>query len=777
MEERTNIDLKKLTDKQKMLVSQIGYLDISDEGIKKIKQDGLTIKELSQYLDSEYADKPYLGNLIPKEGFDVVAGKDTISSEKELVQELIDAQLGDLKITDIISMDSGMHSITNGFKAMAFEDEIGNKGISYSGSDFDKDFLGDWASTNLGEYITNNSEQVKEAQKFFEKNKNENGNNFIYGHSLGGNLTAHTYVKNYNEIQEAFTINGTPINTDELSKEQIEALNDSKYNCCVVGLDPVSQLKNYNEYEKNVKYIRNNGKNGKNSMYAHAIQSATYDDNGNFIFEDSKEKAYEGEWVLSKAFADTSKVVHSGIQDAKDKLEEKKEFPNVFEKMWKNIKEFVKNVRIEPAEVNLDNIKDSHKVLLSRMSYFDFTEEAFEKIKRGESIKISELSEYIKEENSENQINIEGKSAELKDLIEAGFGELEIVDIAKDESGFGALAFRDKNGNVGISYRPSDLSYDQIEKDWLGANLDEFMTGDSEQANQAKEFFARNKDEQGDNYLYGYSLGGSLANHTYLENYKDIKEAFVWNAPPIEDSIVFYNRNQTEVRNIIEAFNDPEKYQCYATAGDYISQVKSTHLYPNNIKYIQSKYTNDISNLVNNHMAEAVKYDAEGNFKTTTKEKAMDGMLPVSDIMVGTKLMIAPVYYQTKGLNKIKKVITDICEPITDFYDNNLKEPLTELYNKVIKNPITALKNIFLKEEKLALPEATGEKIETKKDIKNISKAFKESYSPLNFVNDAYTLEDAKRALEMSNNPQAFINSKESADGNIQKDNSEEITM
>lgn len=333
MDERNDINLKELTDKQKMLLTQLSYLNITDEGFEKIQQEGVTVRELEQYLDPNNADEPYTGNWgnnkeleellnieykVAETMMDIGAGKGTISTERELLQELIDEGLGDLKITDIISNDKGLDSITNGLQAMAFEDESGNKGISYAGSDFDIDAIGDWVISDAGEYLTNDSQQARDAHEFFERNKDENGNNYIYGHSLGGNLTAHTYVKNYDEIQEAVTINGTPINTDELSKEQIEALNDPKYNCCVVGLDPVSQLKDYGDYADNVKYIRNNGEQGDNPLYAHSIQSATYDENGNLILEDSKEKAYDKENILSKTFTDTAEFVHNGIKDIRN---------------------------------------------------------------------------------------------------------------------------------------------------------------------------------------------------------------------------------------------------------------------------------------------------------------------------------------------------------------------------------------------------------------------------------------------------------------------------
>lgn len=293
MEEKNGVNLAELTDKQKMLLSQVSYLDITDEGMKKIKEKekGLTVSQLKDYLESP--NSQYLGKGLSKEASDIGTGKGTIGTEEDLLEELVNAGLGNLRITDIADEK-------NGFQAMAFEDDSENKGISYRGSDFDH--INDWSDADLVEWVFGTSTQVQEANQFFKKNKDENGNNYIYGHSLGGNLTSHTYINNYNEVQEAFTINGTPLDSNTLTDEQIAALNDSKYNCNVIGNDPVSQLKDYSAYENNVKYIKNNGEQGNNDIYAHTVQAATYDENGNFITEDSKEKAYQEQSGFGKGF-------------------------------------------------------------------------------------------------------------------------------------------------------------------------------------------------------------------------------------------------------------------------------------------------------------------------------------------------------------------------------------------------------------------------------------------------------------------------------------------
>lgn len=430
MDKEKQTNLAKMTDKQKMLISQIGYLNISEEGMNKIQEEGLTIKELNNYLDKDTADKPYIGNflnskelekqagnenVVPEFLIDGGAGKGVISTERELVQELVNEGLGDLKLTDITSMNKGFDNVANGLQAIAFEDERGNKGISYGGSDFDIDIIGDWVISDVGEWLTNNSAQANDADRFFNKNKNENGNNYIYGHSLGGNLTAHTYVKNYNEIQEAFSINGTPLNTRELSKEQIEALNDpEKFSCCVVGEDIVSQVKDYSGYENNVKYIKNNKQNNA-AFYSHTIQAATYDENGNFILENSKEKAYKGENIFFKFFRKTAKDVHGVIHNSTEFIK------NIFEKG----KQFIKSIgKEETKALPSGNVKD--QVILNetvdskkRNKYMDmykvenWISDTYTREQAENAIKMSNNPEkYIKENNKSQSVGIQSKFQE-----------------------------------------------------------------------------------------------------------------------------------------------------------------------------------------------------------------------------------------------------------------------------------------------------------------------------------------------------------------------------
>lgn len=343
----TKVDLSNLSDMQKTMLTQISYLDINEEGMKKIKDGGLKVSELKNHLKNP--NNQFTGNVANNEKLsntitNVIIGKDSILSQKELLDSIIDNKLGNLTITDI-SNDKN-----TGFQAINFKDDYNNNGISYRGSNLgiSKEAIKDWFETNFNEYITNDSKQTQQATEFFSKNKNENGNNFIYGHSLGGNLTSHTFLKNYKEIKEAFTIDGTPINDNLLdTTEKINAFNSKKYNCNIVAGDVVGNLKACEKYEKNIHYIQNNNNLNQSLLSAHLVQSAEFTDNGNFV-KTTKEDAIERMNFIDKTVMNLSQKVHDAKEEflktdlgkyIKDVVEGVKDFTNENIKKLENDKE------------------------------------------------------------------------------------------------------------------------------------------------------------------------------------------------------------------------------------------------------------------------------------------------------------------------------------------------------------------------------------------------------------------------------------------------------
>ena len=274
--------LDEFTDKQKSLLTQLAYIDYDSDKLKKISSNGsITISDLSQVLKDE--NSPYLGKIAEK-----VTGIQT--TQADLIQELKDFGLGNIRIKKI-SRDT-----QSGFFAIAFEDEKGNIGMSFRGTDVSniseliKDSL-----TDATEYITDNDKQVQQAKKFYIENQNENGANYLYGHSLGGNLVEHIYSENYQNIKNAFIINPNHINESLLNtEEKKEAFNNSdRYNCFVIGGDWVSELKECNIFKNNIKYVKNNNQLKHNILSDHAVEAAMYNEKGNFLIND-RQSAYSG---------------------------------------------------------------------------------------------------------------------------------------------------------------------------------------------------------------------------------------------------------------------------------------------------------------------------------------------------------------------------------------------------------------------------------------------------------------------------------------------------
>jgi hypothetical protein len=285
----SELRINELNDMQKTYLTQMSYLDVNEAGMEKIRSDGMTVSEMKQYLAEPEA--AFCGTAcLNQSGFDKTAGAllgdDHVPTNAELLQQLEDMGLGDLRITDIAA-DS-----QTGFQAMAFEDPTGNTGISYRGSDLDlgRGAIKDWLKADFLEYFTGDSEQAQQAMAFFDRNRNDNGQTFVCGHSLGGNLTSHVFAERHEEIGEAFTINGNPINQKALdTQEKIDAFNSSKYNCNMVCGDVVSNLKSFEAYQGNVHYIKNNDSMNPSLLSAHLVQSASLDENGNFVQSDQSE--------------------------------------------------------------------------------------------------------------------------------------------------------------------------------------------------------------------------------------------------------------------------------------------------------------------------------------------------------------------------------------------------------------------------------------------------------------------------------------------------------
>lgn len=216
--------MKDYTDKQNYILNNLGYADIDVEAWAP----GMKLIDL---VDDYY---------------------------KNLLKE---AGLENLEIVDYENNNgSGSHS---GFCAIAFRNpETGERGMSFRGTEnLDKFFSENQVDMmdNINTALEGDSAQKDEALDFFRRNKSPYGDNYLYGHSKGGELASEVYVEYYDEIRQMHVINPQPINPSQLDKKQREALKSDKVDVVIIDGDTVHSLGEWPFSDNNTRIIKNNG--------------------------------------------------------------------------------------------------------------------------------------------------------------------------------------------------------------------------------------------------------------------------------------------------------------------------------------------------------------------------------------------------------------------------------------------------------------------------------------------------------------------------------------
>ncbi|MDR2591044.1 MAG: DUF2974 domain-containing protein [Oscillospiraceae bacterium] len=230
--------LSTLNDKQNSLLNQLAYVDLLSNW-----QSGMTVYEALR------------------------------RAEHELANEFKKNDLDNLILKDYKNLND-----SNGFVGISFITPSGDVGISFRGTEgleklnglFDVDMR-----DNIIASLHGDSKQIREASAFFDKNKCDQGKNYLYGHSKGGNLALEVYVRNYNEIKKVNIINAQPINHFTLNRKQRDALwRDGVINAIVIDGDIVAYLGS-SAYP--IRIVKNNGKD--NTFFGpHHISSMKFDD-------------------------------------------------------------------------------------------------------------------------------------------------------------------------------------------------------------------------------------------------------------------------------------------------------------------------------------------------------------------------------------------------------------------------------------------------------------------------------------------------------------------
>lgn len=239
--------LSNLNDKQNHLLTQLSY----QSHILKNKYNGKTLDAIYKHMVFTY-------------------GKD--NSDVKSFKKYIDAGLGNIAVKDV-----GNDTIT-GFGAVAFEDSSGNVGISYRGTDGLKlESANDWVG-NISSMATGLSAQTAQAEAFYEKNRGSEGDNYLYGHSKGGNLAQSVFVNHYDEIGQMHNLNPQPINPYGLRPDQIAALNSDKIDIVVTEGDYVWFLGSLGYSFDMIRVMDNPA-----GSDAHTYDGKRYDNNGNIL--------------------------------------------------------------------------------------------------------------------------------------------------------------------------------------------------------------------------------------------------------------------------------------------------------------------------------------------------------------------------------------------------------------------------------------------------------------------------------------------------------------
>lgn len=378
----------------------------------------------------------------------------------------------------------------------------------------------------------------------------------------------------------------------------------------------------------------------------------------------------------------------------------------------------------------LNDLTEYQQSLLTRLSYLNISFDKFQQLKQSKGkITISDLQSIILSPNEPYLGNlrvphlkrvlsgVEITNLELlKELESAELGSLEVLDLDhSNQSGFNGICFQDSMQNVGFSFRGTDLkTFSSLATDSL-ADIEAFLTNHNKQINQAEALFLAHQSSSGQNFLFGHSLGGFLAESIYSQNHENIANAFVINPLHIDSQSL-------DSQATIAAFNNPSKFSCFVTGGDYVSSINNPTLFANNVHYVANndKYLN---NPIGNHLIECALFDDQGAFVECTKEEAFAG-------------------HESPELEAAIKFIKQ--EPVRGFFSKSF---LT------LKNYFSAiklyLKNLFKKEE--------PEKVSSRHDpLAEKSTDFKKRMNPENYP-DGHTSEkgamDSLNAVEHQGSP------------------------
>ena len=280
-----------------------------------------------------------------------------------------------------------------------------------------------------------------------------------------------------------------------------------------------------------------------------------------------------------------------------------------------------------------------------------------------------------------------------------------VIGMANKPNGFSAIATRDSNGQIVISYRGTDMT---SLKDWLD-NGTTMLYADSSQSKDAQAFFdlVNGLREEKDRIaLVGHSKGGELALKVALRNIDDISSVNTLSAQPPNTRKM--GISEKELKNIIGENRD--KFNLVRMEGDFVpflgnysDPFKDITRVINTNKYSKTSNKNIhvLSHSLSSIQLNGTNFeDSNGeNVNTILFHTSIEELLTLAQYIAPPliELIKVSIYEITEDINKIKEVSKFVIESIIEGTKNLVKEYVEEIIIKytIVVNVIKTIFNIY----------------------------------------------------------------------------------
>ncbi|WP_077619648.1 Mbeg1-like protein [Bacillus sinesaloumensis] len=264
------MSLSNLSEHEKYILLQLSYLDVPNSVGEISANSPHSVEDIMGYIDYDGLDPKAQ---LKYDAIDEYIRMNSNTPLKEI--QLVGYQNNN---PNGGNTDGDSYS---GFVGYAFTDKQGNGTAIYRGSEDLKDvghIATDWVS-NVEAGIGITIQQQREANEFYERFiKGLDGQQYVFGHSKGGNLAEYVLVNNLeDESLTSYVVNGAPLYYWTLTMEQKRALEDRNTFIVHEG-DFVSSLGYAPYVDKTVKL----NSTDEGLMYAHGLDSVDFAPGGDF---------------------------------------------------------------------------------------------------------------------------------------------------------------------------------------------------------------------------------------------------------------------------------------------------------------------------------------------------------------------------------------------------------------------------------------------------------------------------------------------------------------